>query len=52
VELVFKMLHNKSQYRSVLVPFFPLGEKEVEHHSKLLSLSHKKVLHSKQKGFA
>jgi hypothetical protein len=52
VELVFKTLHNKSQYRFVLIPFFPMGEKEVERHSKLLSLSHKKVLHSKQKGFA
>jgi len=28
-----------------------MGEKEVERHSKLLSLSHKKVLHSKQKRF-
>jgi len=52
VELVFKTLRNKSQYRSALIPFFPLREKEVERHSKLLSLSHKKVLHSKQKGFA
>ena len=52
MELVFKTLHNKSQYRFVLIPFFPMGEKEVERHSKLLSLSHKKVLHSKQKGFA
>jgi len=48
VELVFKTLHNKSQYRFALIPFFPLREKEKERHSKLLSLSHKKVLHSKQ----
>jgi hypothetical protein len=52
VELVFKMLQNKSQYKFALITFFPLGEKEVERHSKLISLSHKKVLHSKQKGFA
>jgi len=54
VELVFKTLHNKSQYRFALIPFFPLGEKEVEHHSKLLSLSHKKgfAFETSKKGFA
>jgi len=28
VELVFKTLHNKSQYKFALITFFPLGEKE------------------------
>jgi hypothetical protein len=28
VELVFKTLQNKSQYKFALITFFPLGEKE------------------------
>ena len=47
MELVFKTLHNKSQYKFALITFFPLREKEVEHQSSF-RLAIKKVLHSKQ----
>jgi hypothetical protein len=46
------MLHNKSQYRSVLISFFLLGKKEGSAIQSSFLLAIKKVLHSKQKGFA
>ena len=53
MELVFKTLQNKSQYKFALITFFPLGEKEGSAIQSSFLLAIKRFcIRNKQKGFA